>query len=268
MQAEVNHDTYLFQVRRAPHDGGMPAPMIALFTDFGANGPYVGEMKARLALHAPGVPVIDLVCDAPRFNPKAAAYLLAALAGGFPPGTVFLAVVDPGVGTAERRPAAVCADERWYVGPGNGLFDVVARRAQACEWQDILWDGPLSATFHGRDLFAPVAAQIACDITAHGKPAPRPARLMPNWPEDLHEVIYLDIYGNAWTGLRAAGIATTATVTANGHALRHARTFGEAPEGQAFWYENSSGMVEIAVNRGHAGETLGLAIGSSISVRA
>lgn len=264
---EVNHDTRLFQARRAPHDGRMPAPLIVLFTDFGATGPYVGEMKARLALGAPGVPVIDLLCDAPRFNPKAAAYLLAALAPGFPVDTVFLAVVDPGVGTAERLPAAVFADGRWYVGPGNGLFDVVARRADVCEWQDIQWDGPLSASFHGRDLFAPVAAQIACDITRHGKPVPRPARLMPNWPEDLGEVIYLDSYGNAWTGLRAAGIGTTATVTVNGHTLHHARTFGAAPVGQAFWYENSSGMLEIAVNRGHAGEALGLAIGTPIVVK-
>ena len=126
---EVNHVTRLFQARRAPHDGRMPAPLIVLFTDFGVTGPYVGEMKARLALGAPGVPVIDLISDAPRFNPKAAAYLLAALAPGFPVDTVLLAVVDPGVGTAERLPAAVLADGRWYVGPGNGLFDVVARRA-------------------------------------------------------------------------------------------------------------------------------------------
>ena len=244
----------------------MPASMIALFTDFGANGPYVGEMKAQLALNAPGVPVIDLICDAPRFNPKAAAYLLAAVATSFPLGAVFLAVVDPGVGTAERLPAAVFADQRWYVGPGNGLFDVVARRAQSCDWQDILWDGTLSASFHGRDLFAPIAALIARDVTFPGKPVPRPARLMPGWPDDLREVIYLDTYGNAWTGLRAAGIATTATVTANGRTLRHARTFGEAPAGAAFWYENSSGMVEIAVNRGHAGEALGLAIGTPIGV--
>lgn len=244
----------------------MPAPMIVLFTDFGATGPYVGEMKARLALEAPGVPVIDLICDAPRFNPKAAAYLLGALAPGFPVHTVFLAVVDPGVGTAGRLPAAVLADERWYVGPGNGLFDVVARRAQTCAWQDIQWNGKLSASFHGRDLFAPVAGMIARDITAHGMSVSRPARLMPGWPDELAEVIYLDSYGNAWTGLRAADVATTATVSANGRVVRHARTFGEARPGEAFWYENSSGMIEIAVNRGHAGDTLGLAIGTPVTL--
>jgi S-adenosylmethionine hydrolase len=244
----------------------MPAPMIVLFTDFGANGPYVGEMKAQLTLGAPGVPVIDLICDAPRFNAKAAAYLLGALAPSFPIGTVFLAVVDPGVGTAERLPAAVMADQRWYVGPGNGLFDVVARRAQICDWQDILWDGKLSPSFHGRDLFAPIAALIARDITFPGKHVSRPARLKPNWPLELPEVIYLDTYGNAWTGLHAGGIATTATVSANGHTLRHARTFGEAPVGQAFWYENSSGMIEIAVNRGRADDTLSLAIGTAVTV--
>jgi len=240
--------------------------MIVLFTDFSANGPYLGEMKARLVTDAPGVPVIDLVCDAPRFNPKAAAYLLGALAPSLPAGTVFLAVVDPGVGTAERRPAAVMADQRWYVGPGNGLFDIIARRAQSCDWQDILWDGKLSASFHGRDLFAPIAALIARDITFPGKSVPRPARLMPGWPLELPEVIYLDSYGNAWTGLHASGVPTTSTVTANGHTLRHARTFGEASPGEAFWYENSSGMIEIAVNRGRADETLGLAIGTPVTL--
>lgn len=258
--------TGLFPAPGSPHDTAMPAPMIVLFTDFGANGPYVGEVKARLAMEAPGVPVIDLLCDAPRFHPKAAAYLLGALAPSFPVGTVFLAVVDPGVGTAERLPAAVLADERWYVGPGNGLFDVVARRASSCEWQDIQWTAPVSATFHGRDLFAPVAAMIARDATAHGKRVPRPARLMPGWPEDLDEVIYLDTYGNAWTGRRAAGLDSSATVTVKGQALRQARTFGEAPRGAAFWYENSSGMIEIAVNQGHAGEALGLAIGTPVTI--
>jgi len=189
-------------------------------------------------MNAPGIPVIELVCDAPRFNPKAAAYLLGALAPAFPVNTVFLAVVDPGVGTAERLPVAVQADQRWYVGPGNGLFDVVARRAEGCDWQDLLWDGKLSASFHSRDLFAPVAALIARDAAFPGRSVPRPARLMPNWPDDLDEVIYLDTFGNAWTGRRAAGVPTTASMSVNGRALRHARTFGEAPAGRAFWFEN------------------------------
>src|SRR5215472_12115972 len=98
--------------------------MIVLFTDFGLTGPYAGQVKAVLHQVAPQVPVVDLFADAPSRDPRASAYLLAAYAAWFPAGTVFLAVVDPGVGGA--RPAVIVeADRRWYVGPGNGLFELV-----------------------------------------------------------------------------------------------------------------------------------------------
>jgi SAM hydroxide adenosyltransferase N-terminal domain len=104
--------------------------MIVLFTDFGLHGPYTGQVKAVLHRMAGATPVIDLFADAPVGNPKASAYLLAAYAEWFQPGTIFLAVVDPGVGGA--RPAVILeADGRWYVGPGNGLLELVERRASS-----------------------------------------------------------------------------------------------------------------------------------------
>ena len=132
--------------------------MIVVFTDFGLQGPYTGQMKAVLHQLAPAVPAIDLFADAPVGNPKASAYLLAAYAQWFAAGTVFLCVVDPGVGGT--RPAIILeADGRWYVGPGNGLFELVQRRATTTRSWDIDWKPErLSASFHGRDLFAPVAA--------------------------------------------------------------------------------------------------------------
>ena len=102
--------------------------MIVLFTDFGLHGPYTGQMKAVLHQMAPDVPIIDLFADAPAGNPKAAAYLLAVYADWFAAGTTFLCVVDPGVG-GTRPPVIVEADGRWYVGPGNGLFELIQRRA-------------------------------------------------------------------------------------------------------------------------------------------
>ena len=103
--------------------------MIVLFTDFGLHGPYTGQMKAVLHQMAPGIPSIDLFADAPVGDPKASAYLLAAYAAWFPAGTVFLCVIDPGVGGT--RPAIILeADGRWYVGPGNGLFELVQRHAK------------------------------------------------------------------------------------------------------------------------------------------
>src|ERR1700689_3597117 len=238
--------------------------MIVLFTDFGLAGPYTGQMKAVLHREAPGVPVIDLFADAPMRNPRAASYLLAAYAAWFPAGTVFLAGVVPGVGGA-RAPLAARIDGRWFGGPDNGLFEIALRRAAAAEtWEITGRPDSLSASFHGRDLFAPVAAMLAI-----GK-APawtaRPATRRPDWPDDLAEIVYIDHYGNAMTGLRAACVPKTASLLADGHAIPHTRIFADMPGGATFWYENSNGLAEIAINLGSAADTLGLAIGSAIAV--
>jgi S-adenosylmethionine hydrolase len=135
--------------------------MIVLFTDFGLEGPYTGQMKAVLHRTAPGIAIIDLFADASAGNPRASAYLLAAYAAWFPAGTVFVCVVDPGVGS-ERPAVMVEADGRWYVGPGNGLFEILQRRAERTRCWEIDWKPErISASFHGRDLFAPVAAMLA-----------------------------------------------------------------------------------------------------------
>ena len=242
--------------------------MIALFTDFGLAGPYTGQMKAVLYRLAPGVPVVDLFSDAPSRNPKAASYLLAAYGAWFPPGTVLLAVVDPGVGGA-RAPLLVEAEGRLYVGPDNGLFELVCRRASAPRVSEIVWrPETLSASFHGRDLFAPVAAMLA----RGDRPACEPR--LPNvgrrahWPDDLAEIVYIDHYGNALTGLRAARLSADATLVAGGYRIARARTFSAVPAGAPLWYENSNGLAEIAVNLGRADEALGLAIGSSVKIEA
>jgi S-adenosylmethionine hydrolase len=235
--------------------------MIVLFTDFGLEGPYIGQMKAVLAREAPGVPVIDLFADAPRFAAKASAYLLAAYAEEFPAGTVFLGVVDPGVGTGMREPLMVEADGRWFVGPGNGLFNVIGQRAANARAQVIGWHpARLSASFHGRDLFAPVAARIARGDKVAGTPAKDWIR---PWPAELAEVIYVDHFGNAMTGICAASVSRDAAEV-NGHRLTRARTFGDVAPGAAFWYENANGLLEIAVNQGRADVLLGLGIGTPI----
>src|SRR6516225_11333685 len=139
----------------------MSCPMIVLFNDFGLEGPYTGQVKNVLCRTAPGVPVVDLFANAPAGKPKPAAYLLAAYGVWFPPGTVLLAVIDPGVGGP--RPAVIVeAGGRWYVGPDNGLFELVRRRAESARTWEILWrPETMSESFHGRDLFAPVAGQLA-----------------------------------------------------------------------------------------------------------
>ncbi len=243
-------------------------PMIVLFTDFGWQDPYVGQVHAVLARQAPGVPVIDLMHNVPAYDVRAGAYLLAAYAEFFPAGTVFLCVVDPGVG-GPRRPLVLAAGGRRYVGPDNGLLRLAARRAGGGEAAEILWrPGRLAPTFHGRDLFAPVAARLA-----RGESVPRRAVAGidppdPRWPDDLPEVIYVDHYGNAVTGLRGAAVDTGALLRVAGQRLRRAEYFAERPPGEPFWYVNANGLVEIAANRASAARRLGIGPGTAVAVEA
>jgi len=238
--------------------------MIALFTDFGRDDPYVGQLHAVLAREAPGVPVIDLFHAVPSFDIRAGAYLLPAYVEEFPPETVFVCVVDPGVGGA-RRALMLRADGRWYVGPDNGLFCMLVRRATEAQGFAIRWRPPkLSASFHARDLFAPLAARLA----RGERPEAEPAAITPpagEWPEDLLQVLYVDRYGNAITGLRAAKLTPDRSLRIAGRVVGYARVFSEAAD-EPFWYENANGLVELAVNRGSASAVLGLKPGAEFTV--
>lgn len=240
---------------------------IVLFTDFGCAGPYVGQVKAALLIGAPGSAIIDLMSDAPAFNPRAAAYLFAALIPEMPSDAVILAVIDPGVGS-ERAPMVAEIDGRLVVGPDNGLFDIVLRRAgQAKSWRIGWRPQRLSVTFHGRDLFAPMAARLAQGISPESADChamANPART--DWPDDLAEIVYVDHYGNAMTGMRAETMTERAVLVVNGATIPHARTYVAVPMGTAFWYENSIGLVEIALSHGRADTRLGLSIGTTVGV--
>jgi S-adenosylmethionine hydrolase len=239
---------------------------IVLFTDFGADL-YVGQVKSVLLERAPRVPVIDLLHDAPAFDARAAAHLLAACLTRFPPGSVFVAVVDPGVGTERPAVVAECAG-RFLVGPDNGLLSVCCERAGAARFWSIIWrPEELSRSFHGRDLFAPVAAAIAAGAWPEDRLAPRPSLQVSFGARDLPAIVYIDRYGNACTGLRAQSVPTERVVVAGGTCLAYAPVFAAAPAGEAFWYENSLGLVEIAACRADASVLLGLRVGDRVSVQ-
>jgi S-adenosylmethionine hydrolase len=246
--------------------------MIVLFTDFGLAGPYTGQVIAVLQREAPGMPTVSLFADAPAGQPKPSAYLLSAYAGWFPAGTVLLCVVDPGVGGA-RRPLIVEAEGRFYVGPDNGLFEVVRRRAAAAQREaqcgEITWrPATLSASFHGRDLFAPVAARLARGETPSAMAQSAAPQTFADWPDDLGEIVYIDHYGNAMTGMRGGTVAATARLVCGGRTIAHAPTFSAVLPGAPLWYVNSNGLIEIAVNGDRAGRLLGLAIGSKVEIAA
>jgi S-adenosylmethionine hydrolase len=244
--------------------------MIVLYTDFGLNGPYVGQMKSVLAQMAPGEIVIDLMHDAPSFDPRASAYLLASLVSEFPENTVFLCVVDPGVGST-RKPVVFHVDGRWFVGPDNGLFDVIALHAATrkadVKWWCIDWQPQrLSSSFHGRDLFAPVAAMLANGEPVPGEPLLLATKEKIQWLADLPAIIYIDFFGNSMTGIRADSISTSQTLVINGHRFNWARTFSDVNLGQGFWYENANGLVEIAVNQGRADLQYNLGVGDDVHI--
>jgi len=236
---------------------------IVLFTDFGPSGPYIGQMESVLLQAVPNVPVINLLSNAPTADPRLSSYLLAALRHGFPVNSIFLAVVDPGVG-GTRRAVVLQADGQTFVGPDNGLLNTVAVQAQNAQWSEITWRPEhCSMSFHGRDLFAPVAAKLAINA-ADDLLQPFDRNDLSDWPQDLAEVVYFDYYGNAMTGLRYSTAFSDKTLTVNGIAIKQADTFGAVEEQQAFWYKNSSGLVEIAVNKGRAEQQLGLKLGMEI----
>ena len=238
--------------------------MIFLFTDFGAGDIYIGQMRAVLYEGARTVPVVDLLNDVPAFNVKAGAHLLAAFAARLPKASVALAVVDPGVG-GPRDPVAVLADGRWFVGPDNGLISVVTARAAKSEVYTIGWrPEKLTATFHGRDLFAPVAAMIAGGSRKSAQLKKRAQLAVRFGAEDLGEIIYVDHYGNLLTGLRAGAVPQDRSLVINGRRIPYARMFSQVPAGEVFWYENSLGLIEIAANSASAQQQLGFKPGNAL----
>ena len=240
--------------------------MIVLFTDFGAADIYVAQVKAALLEQCPGAIVVDLLHNVPNFRVETGAHLLAALQERFPHGSVFLAVVDPRVGT-ERHAAVLQADGKWYVGPDNGLVSVVAARAAEKRTWRITWRPPrLSVSFHGRDLFAPVAAWIARGDFPADNLVEVPDLQVRLGPDDLPEIIYIDHYGNALTGLRASNVPRDAVLALREHRLKYAKVFADVPAGSAFWYEDSIGLVELAANGASAAEMLGAKVGDAVSV--
>jgi len=230
------------------NDFGRMDVMINLFTDFGLHGPYVGQMKSILKNHAPKSFVIDLMHDVPSFNSKAAAYMLAACSKYTPYDSIVIAVVDPGVGS-ERKGLVLKADHRWFIGPDNGLFDVVANLAASVRWFEIIYQsGNESPSFHGRDIFAPVAAKIFMEEYEKNFMTEVDPPIKQYNDSDLHEVIYIDHFGNLMTGIRAESLFTIDEIVFKDLALSRANTFSDVSKGKPFFYENSQELIEISVN--------------------
>jgi S-adenosylmethionine hydrolase len=237
---------------------------VYLFTDFGWSGPYVGQMTAAILAVERRLQVVDLMHDAPAVRPELAAYLLPRCCEPLPPDAVVVAVVDPGVG-GPRLPLVVeLASGMLFVGPDNGLLSRLPgiRQVARIDWRPL----QLSTSFHGRDLFAPVAARLASGGDVATSALAAESLKGADWPEQAARVVFVDAFGNLMTGLLADRVAPAALLAAGGCDIPHARTFFDAPPAVPFWYRNALGLVEIAVNGASAAEQLSLRLGDAVQV--
>ncbi|MEH6403086.1 MAG: SAM-dependent chlorinase/fluorinase [Sneathiella sp.] len=239
--------------------------MIVLFTDFGVNGPYIGQMSAALRQYGFSGDVINLFADAPSFSVKASSCLISAYSVDFPKGAVFLCVVDPGVG-GTRLPIVVQSCGKWFVGPDNGIFEHMLREDDEAKAWEITWKPrTLSSSFHGRDLFAPIAAKIhAGEAKSALKKIKVGALNRFDWPNDVSEIVYIDHYGNAITGVKAGPEIKAIGVGAK--TLPISKTFSSVPKKMPLAYGNANGLIEIAVNQGRADDYFNLSVGSSLNL--
>ena len=260
----------------------MSSGIVTLLSDFGTRDGYVGALKGVILARFPAARLVDLAHELAAGDVAAASAVLAQSAPFFPAGTVHVAIVDPGVGTA-RRGVAIGVGGQLYVGPDNGIFTAVLHStgpvvAHALEKRR-LWREPVSPVFHGRDVFAPVAAHLAGGgLLADLGPALAPESLVrlparepvPE-PDGLRgEVVHVDRFGNLITNLRAPGpeSAGAATVLVADRELALARTYGDAAPGELLALVGSSGRIEIAVNGGSAAAVLSCSVGLVVILRA
>jgi len=257
--------------------------IITLLTDFGLHDGYPGVMKGVIWNIAPQAQLVDLCHDIPPQAVMQAALLLGRSAPFFPTGTIHLAVVDPGVGTW-RRAIAASLGEHFFVGPDNGLLTLLLDNAendhQVVELVNLdkpaYWRSAVSKTFHGRDIFAPVAAHLAVGIPLDqvGSPIhdpirldiPRPKRTSHGWSG---QVLYIDHFGNLSTNITASHIGSSGVVMVTLRDTRitgMAQTFGDSLAGSLITLIDSFGALSISVVNGSAADFLHTQVGDPVDV--
>jgi S-adenosylmethionine hydrolase len=257
--------------------------MIALFTDFGRRDAYVAQMKGAILTINPHVRLIDLNHEVGQFDIHGAAYILATSARFFPAGTIFVAVVDPGVGSSRRPLALQTRADKWYVGPDNGLFSRVIehegmRQAHALESAAYFRAPQVSATFHGRDIFAPVAAHLALGVLPE-QLGPRVTDVI-TWPRSqpqvtadkvVGEVEHIDHFGNVITNIGATllghlqlGQHVACTIAGRVYTLPFVQTYADGVPDQLIGLINSDDAFELAMARGSAADRLRVRVGDRL----
>lgn len=258
-------------------------PLVTLTTDFGQQDGFVGTMKGVIWGICPGARIADISHQIPPQDVRAGAMALWRAAPFFPPGTVHVAVVDPGVGT-NRRPLAARLGSHYFVGPDNGLFTPLITdavdRAEGVEFVHLdnpgFWLPRISPTFHGRDIFSPVAAHLANGISLGDMgtpitdpvwlPLPRPERFRGGWRA---HVTVVDVFGNLTLDLRADQLPEHGDVTFLLHGRKVVglvKSYGYRKTGELVALVDSEDFIEIAVVNGSAAKELGAKVGDLVEV--
>lgn len=295
------------KTRSLSADGARRRPLIAMLTDFGSEGWYVGVMKAVIKCICPEADIIDISHKVTPQSVAEGAFMLAACHEFFPPGTIFLAVIDPGVGSA-REPVLLKASKQWFAAPNNGLLGPVAQRDNKSQCRRLTnpqyYLGTPSATFHGRDIFAPAAAHLAAGVPwtqlapektmCFGLPASEPSY---DCGIIMGNIIYFDHFGNAITNIshklfmesfnrkipahkrvsasRKAKSPSSGETGAPAIAIQAgeyvipgiSRAYSDVKFGEALACWGSAGYLEIAVNHGNARSQLGLILPGKVIIR-
>lgn len=255
-------------------------PAITLMTDFGLTDPYVGVMKGVILDIVPEAAVVDLTHAIPPQDIGRAAFLLSTVIDYFPAGTVHTVVVDPGVGS-ERRPIAVRSNRAYYVAPDNGVLSMVLVRQPAEAIVHLTnpdyWLPEVSTTFHGRDIFAPVAAHLARGIPIDdlGTPIHEIVQLPASHPTPrsdgsiVGQILHIDRFGNCITNVPSdmLSVDRPLIVKVAGQSIRGiSPTYSTVKPGQVVSLIGSEGFLEIAVRNGNAAERLDIAIGDTVTI--
>jgi S-adenosylmethionine hydrolase len=260
----------------------LPDPIITLTTDFGTSDHLVGTMKGVILNINPAARIVDINHNVAPFDILDGALSIANAYNFFPPRTIHVVVVDPGVGT-ERRPLLVSGEKQYFIAPDNGVLSMVYER-ESCIVRQITAEhyflNPVSPTFHGRDVFAPTAAWLAkaWQTEAFGEEINDFVRFtMPKAKPVGHSikgvVLRVDAFGNLMTNLKTEDVPATAVtsgtikLSVNGKEVsKMAQTFGLGAPGEPIALFGSAGFLEIAVNRGNAARTLGANRGMEVTL--
>jgi S-adenosylmethionine hydrolase len=257
--------------------------IITLLTDFGFLDGYVASMKGVILTLCPEVRLVDITHQVPAFDIRSGSYLLKTVYDAFPPDTIHVAVVDPGVGTERQALAVKMPCGRMLVGPDNGLLSWVLSLRKGWEARSLespsRWGRKMTQTFHGRDLFAPVAAHLARGVGFESlgptvSPQIAPWVCSAREGDDLiGEIVHIDRFGNLITNITGEdlggrvdpirwGVSLPQVATVEGLS----RTYGDSPVGQLVALIGSSGHLEIAVNQGNAARALSVGTGNPVKV--